>query len=200
MTIFTLDSFGESRTQAIRILKSYLIEEAKTKHGVEVNKKSLQGITAKGIPLQPNGCDCGVYLLGYVEKFMQQPDEFVKKLRTRSMSMAADWSNMNAKQIRSDIRERILEVQIDQEVTRQEQLATKRYSKKRKHTKVLEKNNEAVSHRNLTYVPAKNEAGPHPSPFEIINKSPQLQSSKENVSNVQDLGMDLSPSYKGSIK
>ncbi|KXS94086.1 hypothetical protein AC578_10522 [Pseudocercospora eumusae] len=78
--ILTCDSFGFGRSKEIKVLKDYLVMEAKTKRKMELSASEIPQMTAKGIPGQKNFSDCGVYLLGYIEKFAQNPDEFVRKL------------------------------------------------------------------------------------------------------------------------
>jgi sentrin-specific protease 7 len=40
-------------------------------------------VTAKQIPQQDNFSDCGLFLLGYVEKFLESPEKFVEKVVER---------------------------------------------------------------------------------------------------------------------
>ena len=74
---------------------SYLLEEALNKKGVQCNEKLIRGCNPKvgsdsmrwsriacipspnklyQVPKQPNHCDCGVYLLKFVEKFFEDPE------------------------------------------------------------------------------------------------------------------------------
>ncbi|KAK8136320.1 hypothetical protein PG984_004260 [Apiospora sp. TS-2023a] len=72
--IITLDSLGSGHSPACRNLKEYLVKELKDKKGAEMPDPGSLTMTAKGIPIQSNYCDCGVYLLGYVVEFLRDPD------------------------------------------------------------------------------------------------------------------------------
>ncbi|KAG9125835.1 hypothetical protein FRC07_006033 [Ceratobasidium sp. 392] len=69
--------------RTIRILREYLQAEAQERHGklVETKDSKLSGglIEDKHLPVpeQPNWCDCGVYLLHYVEAFVANPLELL---------------------------------------------------------------------------------------------------------------------------
>ncbi|CAJ0553616.1 Ff.00g121280.m01.CDS01 [Fusarium sp. VM40] len=77
--ILTLDSLGSPHPPTCRCLRDYLVEEAKHKKGLEIIN-TPGGMTARGIPQQDNYCDCGVYVLGYMENFLKNPDEAVRRL------------------------------------------------------------------------------------------------------------------------
>lgn len=53
--------------------------EAKTRHCVEIDIDEIKGINAKP-PQQPNFCDCGVYLLQFIDHFFKAPDECVRSI------------------------------------------------------------------------------------------------------------------------
>lgn len=75
-------------------------------------------VTAKGIPLQPNYYDCGVYLLAYIDKFLTSPKHFVSKILTREMDNVIDWPEMNVTNMRVSIKDLILELHKTQEAER----------------------------------------------------------------------------------
>ncbi|EEP79049.1 predicted protein [Uncinocarpus reesii 1704] len=102
--IITFDSLGCSRSPTSRTLREYLEEEAKSKRAVDIDVKEVKGMTAKQIPLQPNFSDCGLYLLAYLEKFVQDPDSFVKKLLQREMDAKNDWPNLRSGVLRRRLR------------------------------------------------------------------------------------------------
>lgn len=135
--MISLDSFGESRPLVLRALKLYLIQEARSKHKfeLELDQKTFKGATAKGIPLQHNGCDCGVYLLNYVEKFIQNPRQFMEKLIHKEMSMKDDWPEINTREMRKEIREKLFEVQRAQENRRQQRFTAKREKNEKRNVK-----------------------------------------------------------------
>ncbi|KAJ1960767.1 hypothetical protein IWQ62_004103 [Dispira parvispora] len=72
--IVLFDSLGLSHPQTFHILNDYLAREAETKNLSVKNKAS--GIYAK-IPCQTNHCDCGIYLLQYVETFLRDPAHYL---------------------------------------------------------------------------------------------------------------------------
>lgn len=116
--IMSLDSFALGRSAEIKYLKLYVAAEAHDKRGMELEWNTLQGMSAKGIPEQPNFCDCGVYLLGYVAEFAKDPDAFVRKVLTREMDEDNDFAGFDASAKRNEIRDRLLKAQERQEAER----------------------------------------------------------------------------------
>ncbi|KAL4753191.1 hypothetical protein BDW72DRAFT_41055 [Aspergillus terricola var. indicus] len=102
--IITFDSLDLSRSGTISILREYLFAEAKSKRGIEVDKSLVKGMTAKEIPHQPNFSDCGLYLLAYAEKFVQDPDSFVRKLLRKEMRKQEDWPPLKSGLLRTRLR------------------------------------------------------------------------------------------------
>ncbi|RAL09184.1 SUMO protease ULP2 [Aspergillus homomorphus CBS 101889] len=100
-TIITFDSLGMTRTPTSRILREYLYEEAKSKKGIEIAAKCIRGITAQKIPLQPNFSDCGLYLLAYMEKFVQDPDTFIRKILQKE---DVEWPPLKSGHLRKRLR------------------------------------------------------------------------------------------------
>ncbi|KAK3359341.1 hypothetical protein B0T25DRAFT_95335 [Lasiosphaeria hispida] len=79
--IITMDSLGQSHSPAVGALKTYLVAEFKDKRGMIIDELPMTlGMRAKNIPEQNNFCDCGVYLLGYMQEFLKNPDQFVHTL------------------------------------------------------------------------------------------------------------------------
>ncbi|KAE8150181.1 hypothetical protein BDV25DRAFT_154908 [Aspergillus avenaceus] len=83
--IITFDSLNFTRSPTIGILRDYLYAEAKSKRGIDIDKKLIKGMKAQGNPLQRNWSDCGLYLLAYLEKFVQDPDTFIREFIKREM-------------------------------------------------------------------------------------------------------------------
>lgn len=81
--IITLDSLNIGRSPTASLLKQYVVEEAKDKLNLEIDPSDVPGMTAKGIPLQPNFSDCGLYVCMYMEQFMRDPYAFVKRILQR---------------------------------------------------------------------------------------------------------------------
>jgi Ulp1 family protease len=103
--VITFDSLNVSRSSTISTLREYLFAEAKSKRGIEINKSLVKGMTAKEIPQQPNFSDCGLYLLAYVEKFVQDPDLFCRKLLRKDMRVKEDWPPLRSGLLRSRLRD-----------------------------------------------------------------------------------------------
>jgi sentrin-specific protease 7 len=124
--IITLDSLGWNRSTEIAVLKEYVKLEAMDKRAIEVERPMLKGVNGKGIPWQSNFCDCGVYLIEYIEHFTKDPAGFVQKVVSRELDEKEDFANFDPSAKRDQIRERLLKLQ-------QEQDAVYRAEKKQKH-------------------------------------------------------------------
>ncbi|KAI9807097.1 MAG: hypothetical protein M1825_005814 [Sarcosagium campestre] len=92
--IITLDSMGVPHPQTVKNLKLYLVEESRVKRGLDVEAGDIQGLNAKGIPLQSNSFDCGVFLLGYVEGFLENPGALVRRVARRDPFGDRDWEKL----------------------------------------------------------------------------------------------------------
>ncbi|GAB1193028.1 hypothetical protein APSETT444_002230 [Aspergillus pseudonomiae] len=103
--IITFDSLDLSRSPTISNLRDYLYEEAKSKRGIEIDRSLIRGMRARAIPLQSNYSDCGLYLLAYIEKFVQDPDLFVRKLLRREMKTQDDWPLLKSGILRRRLRD-----------------------------------------------------------------------------------------------
>ncbi|KAH8732064.1 hypothetical protein GQ44DRAFT_722217 [Phaeosphaeriaceae sp. PMI808] len=116
--IIVLDSLGQTRSATVRALKEWVRMEGETRRGMEAIIKE-KGLYPKSeqIPTQANWSDCGVYVLGYVEKFLQDPDEFKGKLLTGEMSADADWPELRPKEMRNNLRSIIFDLAKQQKLT-----------------------------------------------------------------------------------
>ncbi|KZO93635.1 hypothetical protein CALVIDRAFT_246204 [Calocera viscosa TUFC12733] len=75
--IFTFDSLGGPHKGAIKFLSRYL--QAEAEHKLE-KRETREGIGKKArVPIQQNFCDCGLFVLHFVEKFMEKPEEFIRE-------------------------------------------------------------------------------------------------------------------------
>jgi Ulp1 family protease len=74
--IIVFDSLGLKHVGTIKLLREYLVDEAKSKRQMDIPKEDIAGLHAK-VPKQVNYCDCGIFLLHYVEKFLQDPDRYL---------------------------------------------------------------------------------------------------------------------------
>lgn len=87
--IITLDSLGSTHPQAISHLRKYLLAEFEDKRKTVItDPPTTLGMKAVNIPEQNNLCDCGVYLLGYIQEFVKDPDQFVRTLLQKE---SPDW-------------------------------------------------------------------------------------------------------------
>ncbi|KKP00891.1 hypothetical protein THAR02_07004 [Trichoderma harzianum] len=108
--IITLDSLGGPHPPTCKALREYLIEEAKTKKGIDLTTVPA-GMTARGIPEQNNFCDCGVFILGYMQEFLANPDEAARKLL---MKEELGW-NIRPSEMRNHIRGLLFDLQGEQQ-------------------------------------------------------------------------------------
>ncbi|KAL1886093.1 hypothetical protein Plec18167_000019 [Paecilomyces lecythidis] len=118
--IITFDSLDLPRSPTVRCLREYLYEEGKSKRGIEVDVKAIKGMTAREIPLQPNFSDCGLYLLAYMEKFIQDPDTFVTRLLQRDMKTETDWPSLKSGLLRRRLRKFLDDLYEEQEQIRRQ--------------------------------------------------------------------------------
>lgn len=118
--IITFDSLGLTHSPTIRTLKNYLHEEGRAKRGLEWDDASIKGVTAKDIPEQNNLCDCGLFLLGYVDKFLDNPKEFTSKILARQYDVSKDWPRLNPSTLRVSIRKQIIDLHEEQQRDRRE--------------------------------------------------------------------------------
>lgn len=107
--IVTLDSLGSNHTGTCKALKEYLVEEAKDKKHINLSMVP-GGMKARGIPEQNNFCDCGIFVLGYMERFLSDPDGMVHKML---MKEHMDWS-IDPVKLRSKVRNILFGLQKDQ--------------------------------------------------------------------------------------
>ncbi|EPQ51077.1 hypothetical protein GLOTRDRAFT_141216 [Gloeophyllum trabeum ATCC 11539] len=110
--IFTLDSLNASHKQVINVLTRYLAWEAKDKKGLEESSPAV-GLQAH-VPLQPNYCDCGLYLLHFAKTFMKDPSRISRLICSRKKGTdterKADWDAENVGAFREELSLRILQL------------------------------------------------------------------------------------------
>jgi len=124
--IVLLDSLSGKHSATIRNIKDYIIEEGKSKRGLEITRDELQGINAcEGVPKQSNGSDCGLYVLGYLDRFLKDPKQFWTKLLTQGFDLQADWQNMNPSTMRDNIRRELFNIYAEQKAERDERQKAK---------------------------------------------------------------------------
>lgn len=153
--IITLDSLGSAHSPTCRSLKDYLIEEARHKKDAELAIKP-QGMTAKNIPEQDNYCDCGVFILGYMEEFLKDPDEAARRLLQKQDTQ---W-NIRPTQIRSQVRDLLFKLQQEQQVRiEQDKQAKKRQRKAAKKAPAEASSPSYNCSDPLAMLPPDNQAG-----------------------------------------
>jgi len=109
--IITFDSFDTGHSTTCTNLKQYLVAEAKAKLNIDIDPPAQIGMTAKNIPKQNNFCDCGLFLLGYVETFLKKPDEFIHGILQNQVDVELKWPE--APEMRNNIRNIIFKLQKD---------------------------------------------------------------------------------------
>lgn len=119
--ILTFDSLGLAHPFTVRILKDYLLAEGSAKREVELDISRIKGMTAKQIPQQDNMCDCGLFLLGYVDKFLDDPKDFITKVIGHKYDLQKDWSKLIPSDLRANIRAQIQGLHAEQESERQDE-------------------------------------------------------------------------------
>ncbi|TGJ86012.1 hypothetical protein E0Z10_g2743 [Xylaria hypoxylon] len=157
--IITLDSLGATHSPTCSYLRQYLVAELQDKKGVEIPSPGAMGTTAKDIPEQTNHCDCGLFLLGYIQEFLQGPDEFVKSLLQRDAKIP--W-RLNPSELRNNIRDLIFKLEREQQNTEDVAQERKRQAKMSKQQAKIE---ETSSH---TTAPAVDHSDT-PSTLELVS-------------------------------
>lgn len=129
--VIILDSLISTHAKTISNLKDYLIAEGASKCGLELSRDDFRGINAKeGIPQQDNSCDCGLYLLGYIHKFMEDPKQFGRKLLSQEFDLHNDWPNMVPSAMRNGIRNELMRIHAEQKAEREANRKAKKAAKK----------------------------------------------------------------------
>ncbi|KAH7033114.1 uncharacterized protein B0I36DRAFT_361828 [Microdochium trichocladiopsis] len=124
--IITLDSLASPHSPACGWLKQYLIAELKDKKKIEVADPGSLGMTARDLPTQQNHCDCGLYLLGYIQEFLEDPDKFVRSIMQHEY---IDWK-LDPSALRHDIRNLLFDLQGEQQ-KQEDAAAEERKNRKR---------------------------------------------------------------------
>jgi sentrin-specific protease 7 len=83
--------------------------------------------------MQPNYTDCGVYLLGYLQKFYNDPREFVTRILTREMDREKDWPDMSAPSLRSRLRTILMDLAKQQEEEKRKAMKLKKKQSSKTH-------------------------------------------------------------------
>lgn len=113
--IVTFDSLAVAHSPTVRILKDYLKAEAHEKRSMIFDDSQIKGMTAVGIPKQDNYCDCGPYLLGYMDRFLEDPKGFIEKTMRKKLDLEKDWPRLDPSNLRSGMRDLLLDLHKEQE-------------------------------------------------------------------------------------
>lgn len=167
-TIITLDSFGVGHPGQVATLKKYVEAEALDKRNMDAVGAGIQGMTAAGIPVQSNYCDCGLYLVGYVAEFAKDPEGFVNKVLTRQLDQEGDFASFDPSAKRAELRDDLLKLHEEQDQAR---IALK---KAKKEEKLKDKVGATAVTAQTSATPA---ASKHPSPV----PAPPQPSTKQSV-------------------
>ncbi|TGO55935.1 hypothetical protein BCON_0084g00030 [Botryotinia convoluta] len=124
--IITFDSLALKHSNTCSNLKDYMVAEIKAKKSMSITPPKPIGMAAKtqdkdsatgrylgkGLPVQGNFCDCGVYLLSYIEEFFERPDSFIEDIMENKYEVDGDRNDAPA--FRTKIRDILLELQEEQ--------------------------------------------------------------------------------------
>lgn len=141
--IITLDSLDNPHSMTCRSLREYMADEARHRKGVEL-ASYLPGMTAKDIPVQNNFSDCGVFVLGYMQHFLRDPDEAVRRLIQKQ---PVEW-HINPVQLRNDIRTLLFDLQAEQQERLNQEKEAKKQARKKKNTVATVPDGSAHQDRN----------------------------------------------------
>ncbi|KAH0171200.1 cysteine proteinase, partial [Aureobasidium melanogenum] len=118
--LIILDSLSGTHTQEVKNLKQYVVHEGRDKRGLEFEYTELKGMNARGLPQQTNFCDCGVYLIGYMEAFLRDPAEFVRKVMSRELDRNNDFADFDPSKKRAEIRDRLIKLEEEQSLAKKQ--------------------------------------------------------------------------------
>lgn len=176
-TIITLDSFGVGHPGQVSTLKKYVEAEALDKRGMNAAAASIQGMTATGMPVQSNYCDCGLYLVGYVAEFAKDPEGFVNKVLSRQLDEDSNFASFDPSAKRAELRDDLLKLHAEQDQAR---IALK---KAKKEEKLKDKvGATAVTAQTSAMPAASKHPSPAPAPPQLsANQSVEAQSSLKTL-------------------
>ncbi|KAL5606606.1 hypothetical protein BROUX41_003004 [Berkeleyomyces rouxiae] len=107
--IITLDSLGTPHSTTCTVLRDYLYAEMANRKDIQIEKSSALGLTAKRIPQQMNYSDCGVFVLGFIEWFLKDPDGFTEAI----IEKKAPECGIDPSELRNKIRETLFQLQVE---------------------------------------------------------------------------------------
>lgn len=117
--LISFDSLNYNRTPTFRALREYLEEEARDKQNLEIQltNRNVKGKKASCIPYQDGFSDCGIFLLVYLEKFIQDPKLFISSVLKDQLT-DNDWPYLESKSLRRRFRDFLFRLHDEQETVR----------------------------------------------------------------------------------
>ncbi|PQE16462.1 sentrin-specific protease protein [Rutstroemia sp. NJR-2017a WRK4] len=180
--IITFDSLGIAHSAVCRNLKDYIVAEINFKMDVSITPPKSLGMTAMNIATQNNYCDCGIFLLSYMEEFFARPDALIEDIMQSKYNKEA--YNTNPSKLRHKIRKIIFGLQREQNQNAQE-------ARKAKQDEVKSKTESTKD--NSTFGPSVSQsASIHPS------KSPRPPSAAQPEPSNTDQSPELSTKNRPS--
>ncbi|PHH87802.1 hypothetical protein CDD83_8388 [Cordyceps sp. RAO-2017] len=179
--ILTLDSLGQGRPLTCKNLKDYLAEEAKNKKGADL-AMIPNGMTARDIPKQNNHCDCGAFVLGYVEEFLKDPNGVARKLLRKEN---VEW-NIQPSTLRDKVRSLLFKLQGEQQSRLESEKEEKRKSAAMKKVAKQEKTEQPRLEEILDTLPAQ--ALPESGPAQNAGDPPATENRTQKQTEENGLG------------
>jgi len=201
--IILLDSLGLTHSPTASNLRTYLVAEIKSKLNIEIEPPRALGLTAKQLPQQNNYCDCGPFLLLYIEMFLEKGDEFIRNLLQGSLHSELKWKD--ASHLRASMRDLLFELQKEQAElnlhAKKERLAKKKATKVSDVRSSPETNSNSAGKEakdktslvtNEQMIPAQKQAGSTTSSPSNLKKSVSTIAGQGNSSDVDNAQIDAS--------
>ncbi|KAF9257503.1 cysteine proteinase [Marasmius fiardii PR-910] len=112
--IIVMDSLGSKHQRAVTTLSNYLKYEAMDKLKREPDTLTKPVGKFAQVPMQPNFCDCGIYLLHFVRTFVSKTDHLVRVITRergrQSDERKEDWDARDVVSYREQLSDRIKEL------------------------------------------------------------------------------------------
>ncbi|TFK40643.1 hypothetical protein BDQ12DRAFT_462220 [Crucibulum laeve] len=167
--IFTLDSLGSEHRHAIRQLRIYLKLEARDKKGIDISNTSDAEGRVAPVPVQPNFCDCGIYLLHLAQTFMTDPQGYFQTILKSKKNMPnaerqVIWHDDQIASIRENLNTRIRELSVEwkKERVAKEEVKKKEAQEAKPDAELVESSDDDIDIVEMTPPPGKNKSKPLP--------------------------------------
>ncbi|KAI0357362.1 hypothetical protein OH77DRAFT_1422202 [Trametes cingulata] len=102
--IYTFDSLGSRHPRPVNKLAKYLQHEAVDKKNYKIEDTCMATSKQAKAPMQKNFCDCGLFVLAFVEAFMKDPIHSMERIRLSQ----ADWYTGSIENLREVFREKTI--------------------------------------------------------------------------------------------